>query len=147
MKRFSGRISNNCIIYSISSPDLTTEKIQSNIEQYLREINEYLNTQKKDSIPYNNALEGTIRTQIQNRKSKLLADQNLVSSLGFKLKENSAMPTSYSAPEVKRKRIQLPPASSEPYKPEPELLEKDYEKHSQYSRKYDSCNGTKPNRL
>ncbi|MDC7125384.1 MAG: hypothetical protein PQJ46_07445 [Spirochaetales bacterium] len=127
MKRISGKILNGCIIHSISSPDLTTKKIQSNIEQYLREINEYINTQRKDSVPYNNALEGTIRRQLQNRKSKLLANQNLVSSLGFKLKENSAMPTSYSAPEVKRKNIKLPPASSEPYKPEPELLEKDYE--------------------
>ena len=56
MKRFLGRISNSCIVYSLSSLDLTTDRIQTAIERYLREINEYLSTQRKDSIQYNNPL-------------------------------------------------------------------------------------------
>lgn len=127
MKIFLGDISNNCIIYSISSHESTTDKIQSSIENYLREIKEYLETQRKDAIPYNDSLDNSIRSQIQKRKSKLLKDQNMVSSLGFRLKENTSMPLSYCAPEVKRKKIELPPASTAPYRPEPALPDKDYE--------------------
>ena len=127
LKRISGKIINNCIVCSLSSNELTSERIQSYITQYLREINEYLDCQRKDSVEYNNSLENTITNQIQQRKTKLLDDQNLVASLGFKLKENSMMPISYSAPEVKRKEIHFPPASTAPFKPEPELLDKDYE--------------------
>ena len=126
MKRFFGDIINSTIIHSISSVDLTAEQVQSSIEQFLREVNEHLQTQRKDSVSYNKSLETKIREQLNHRKEKLLKDQNLVASLGFKMKSNTSMPSSYIAPEVKRKKIQLPPASSAPYKPEPILSDSDY---------------------
>lgn len=57
-----------------------------------------------------------------------MADQSLVASLGFKLKQRSDSSKTYVAPEVRRKITpKLPPASLLPYKPEPTLDEADYE--------------------
>jgi len=56
-----------------------------------------------------------------------LANKNLVSSLGYPLKENPQAPRTYTAPINRRKIAPTPPtASSAPYKPEPCLSDKDY---------------------
>jgi hypothetical protein len=67
------------------------------------------------------------REWIVRRRSKFLADQNLVSSLGYKLKERSGVPRTYAPPEVRRKITpSLPPRSTTPFKPEPALTDDDY---------------------
>jgi hypothetical protein len=126
MQRFDGDIRNNCLVYSISNVDQNQEDVKSGFENYLREVKEYLQTQRQESISYNNALESNIRRMITARKDKLLKDRNIVSSLGYKLKENPNESKTYAAPVIKKKIIQLPPASNQPYNPEPALLDEDY---------------------
>ena len=73
-------------------------------------------------------LDSIARQRIEQRHKKLLADQNLVASLGFPLKQRNNSPKTYRAPEVRRKIAPVPPpASSTPYEPEPTLDEADYE--------------------
>jgi hypothetical protein len=122
---YRGYISDKKLICSISDVELNPEKIKSQMGQYLQNIKGYLETQKNDSIKYNQTLEGTIRGKIKDRKDKLIKDRNLVMGLGFKLKESDTM--TYTAPEVKRRILQLPNASKQPYKPEPVLRDDDYE--------------------
>ena len=81
MQIFFGDIKNNCIIYSISNTEQNPERVKSEFEKYIREVEEYLETQRKESVGYNNKLEATIRTKIAERKQKLLKDRNIVSSL------------------------------------------------------------------
>lgn len=126
MQQFFGEIRNNCLIYSISNVEQNPERVKVEFENYLRQIKEYLLTQRQESSSYNNSLESTIRGMIGSRKQKLLKDKNVVSSLGYKLKENPNESKTYAAPISKKKVIQLPPASNQPYKPEPALLDDDY---------------------
>jgi len=126
MQRFYGDIRNSCLVYSIANVEQNPERVKVEFENYLRPIKEYLQTQRQESISYNDSLESTIRGIIISRKQKLLKDKNIVSSLGYKLKENPNESKTYAAPISKKKAIQLPPASSQPYKPEPALLDDDY---------------------
>ena len=74
------------------------------------------------------AIPATARQVLEARKSKLLADQNIVAQLGFPLKERANAPRTYPAPEVRRKiKPSLPPQSTQPFKPEPALTSEDYE--------------------
>lgn len=127
MQTFQGSVNNNCVVYSISNTEHNPDNVKQSFERYLREVNEYLATQRQDSISWNASLETNIRNQISERKTKLLKDQNLVSALGYKMRENPSALTTYGAPEVKRRLLQLPPASTAPYKADPELLDSDYE--------------------
>ena len=57
-----------------------------------------------------------------------MANQSLVSSLGFALKKDSTAPRTYAAPSVRRKIARRPPqASSAPYEAEPSLSDDDFE--------------------
>jgi len=127
LQSYYGDISNGYLLYSISNTDHNAEYIKSTFERYLKDIKEYLETQRRESLGYNNGLESSIRTQIHERKEKLLKDQNMVAMLGYKLKENKNEPKTYAAPGIRRKIAQLPPASTKAFKPEPALLNEDYE--------------------
>jgi hypothetical protein len=66
--------------------------------------------------------------EIEQRRSKLLKDRNLLGDLGFKIKTRDGEARTYNAPEVRRRLIpSLPAASSAPYKPEPTLANADYD--------------------
>jgi len=127
MQIFRGKITNACVVYSVSGPELNPDAVKQQFERYLREISEYLTTQMRDSVGWNSGIEGIVRNQLLERKAKLLRDQNIVSVLGYKMRENPLAPKTYGAPEVKRKKIDLPPASTAPYKADPALLDGDYE--------------------
>lgn len=126
MQRYYGDIRNGCLVYSISNTDHNSEYVKNTFERYLREIKEYLETQRKESVSYNSSLGSIIRSQIQTRKEKILKDRNMVATLGYKLKENSNETKTYAAPGVRKKIAQLPPASTQAFKPEPALLDDDY---------------------
>ena len=73
-------------------------------------------------------LDSIAHQRIEQRRKKLLADQNLVASLGFPLKQRNNSQKTYTTPEVRRKITPIPPqGSSTPYKPETVLAEADYE--------------------
>jgi hypothetical protein len=80
-----------------------------------------------DTDAFNTSIPQIIRTQIAQRRKKLLDDRNLVSNLGFSLKKRPEAPKTYAAP-VSRKRIEprMPPASTAPFKPEPALVDAVY---------------------
>jgi hypothetical protein len=65
------------------------------------------------------------------RKEKLGAAQSAVARMGFKLKERPDAPKTFAAQEVRRKvqpaPTAPPPGSAAPYKPEPTLIDTDYE--------------------
>jgi len=107
---------------------LATTQVQANFDKLIAEINQYLDWQRRDADTLNNALPNLARQNIEQRKSKLLANQSLVSGLKFKLKERSDAPKTYAAP-ITRKKIEprMPPASTTAYKPEPVLPEEDYQ--------------------
>jgi len=116
------------LIIRVQGTDLKPEEVRSQIDQTLSKIKKYLNTLRDNAKGLNDQLRGIAQSAIERRRGKLLSDQSLVASLGFPLKTRQDSPKTYVSPEVRRKiRPSLPPASTEPYEPEPALSDDDYE--------------------
>ena len=124
----SGNVRDSILIFFITGVDLETDKVREEINSALNRVDSYLTNLRTNAETLNSELHSTARQRIEQRREKLLADQDLVSSLGFKLKQRTDSPKTYTAPEVRRKIILTPPqASSTPYKPEPALDKANYE--------------------
>ena len=116
------------LIIRVQGADLKAEEVRSQFDQTLSEIRKYLNTLRDNAKGLNDQLRAIAQSAIQRRREKLLSDQSLVASLGFPLKSRQNSQKTYVSPEVRRKiRPSLPPASTEPYEPEPALSDNDYE--------------------
>jgi hypothetical protein len=77
---------------------------------------------------HNTALEQQIRSQIHQRKNKLLGDANLAAAIGFPIKRRDGVPATYTVPVQKRRpKIERPTAPSGPFQPEPVLAMAEYE--------------------
>ena len=123
-----GTIRDGTLTFFITGMDLEADKVRDEINSTLKRVDSYLTDLRTSAETLNSELDSTARQCIKRRCEKLLADQNLVASLGFKLKQRTDSPKTYTAPEVRRKIILTPPrASSMPYKPEPALDEAEYE--------------------
>lgn len=124
----SADIRSNSLIIKIQGTDLKPEQVRSEIDKTISEINQHLNTLNDNAKGLNGQLRSLANGAIENRRKKLLSDQSLVASLGFPLKERSDSPKTYVSPTVRRKiRDTLPPASTEPFSPEPVLSNDDYD--------------------
>ena len=123
-----GNIRDGTLTFFITGVDLEADKVRLEIDQRVDHIDSYLTSLRMSAEALNSELDSIAHERIEQRCKKLLADQNLVASLGFKLKQRNDSPKTYRAPEVRRKITPvLPPASSTQYKPEPTLAEADYE--------------------
>ena len=121
-------IRDNTLSLSVFGTDLAPEETKSQLDQELHKIKEYLGWIANDVQPFNNELGALARQAMDSRRQKLLADQSLVASLGFALKRRDGVPTTYAAPEVRRKAIPaLPQTSTVPFEPEPVLDMENYE--------------------
>ena len=93
------------VILTQSGTQLGTEQVQAGFDRAIAEINKYLDWQRKDAKQLNEQLPALARQAIDQRRDKLLANQNLVSGLKFKLKERADAPRTYTVP-MQRKRIE-----------------------------------------
>jgi len=118
----------NSIILLLTGINQSSEQVKSEFDRLIKNIETYLANLHSNAGAFNSKLDELARGLIESRREKLLANQNLVASLGFALKKNPDASKTYSAPSVQRKITHAPPkASSAPYKPEPCLSTKDYD--------------------
>ena len=123
-----GDIRGNILVLAVEGTRLDPEAVRPQIDQQMESITSALNHLKSSAAGLTEVLSKSAMERIEGRKSKLLADRDLVSGLGFPMKRRDDAPRSYAAPGVRRKIEPEPPkASTQPYKPEPELTAKDYE--------------------
>jgi hypothetical protein len=123
-----GDVENGVLILRIEGTNLDAAGVRTQIDRTLGHIESYLTTLRGDAAGLNNQLLMFAREAIEKRREKLLADRNLVSELGFKMKARVHDSKTYVAPEVRRKIAPtLPPASNAQYKPEPTLASADYD--------------------
>lgn len=121
-------VRNNTLVIEVTGTNLSADQVRSEIDSAIESIEGYLTNLRKNAASLNAALPGIARAAVEARREKLLANQNLVSSLGFALKESPDSPQTYTAPNVRRKLSPTPPpASSAPYRPEPSLSNQDYD--------------------
>ena len=123
-----GKVEDGTITFSITGPDLERDEVRRKIDETVDRIDNHLTRIRADVDRLNSELDSIARDCIEQRRERLLRDQNLVASLGFKLKQRGDASKTYRASDVRRKITPRPPqASSMPYKPEPALDDADYE--------------------
>jgi hypothetical protein len=115
------------LTYQVQQPD--ARRLQHTISRTLDEIREYLGWVATDVERFNNLLSREISTGIARRREKLLADRKVSESLGIPLKRREDAPRTYVVPDVRRKTsVRRPKVSTEePFAPEPELSDAEYE--------------------
>lgn len=118
----------NVLALRIVGTNLNADGVRSEIDRIVNQIQNHLSTLRGNAAGLKTQLPNQARSAIESRRQKLLADRNLVGSLGFKMKERPGTQRTFVAPEVRKKIAPtLPAASSAPYKPEPTLSNPDYE--------------------
>lgn len=121
-------VKNNNLIIKIEGTDLSAERVRTDVNRTVAEIEGYLVTLRSNVLGLNSQVRSIARGAIEQRRGKLLKDRNLLGDLGFKMKEREGESRTYTAPEVRRKLTpSLPAASATPFKPEPTLASADYD--------------------
>ena len=116
------------LIFAITGANLQPDTVRQEFDEKLDIIDDYLDSLRGSANMLNSQLHSIARHWIDERRSRLLSYRNLVASIGYRLRQREDAPSTYTAPEVRRVIAPSPPqASSEPYKPEPELDQENYE--------------------
>jgi hypothetical protein len=101
--------------------------VKTQFDRDLSAIQNWLQFVEDDIAPFNQAIPEKARHRIEQRREKLLKDQNLVASIGYPLRKRSDAPQTYVVPTVSRKIAVFPSSSTEPFTPEPALDIGEYE--------------------
>lgn len=116
------------LVFGIVGTNLTADGVRLEIERTIKEVNDHLATLRTNAAGLRSQLPSQVRSAVESRRKKLLADRDLVGGLGFKMKERPGSRQTFVAPNVRKKIApSLPPAATTPYKPEPALSTADYE--------------------
>ena len=123
-----GEIRDHTLVIKVQGTELEPQQVRAEVDRTFGEIKKYLDWLRNNARGLNEQIRRLANERINWRRQKLLADQNLVASLGFPLKERAEAPRTFSAPNVRRRIAPtMPRASTAPYKPEPVLSSDDYE--------------------
>ena len=102
--------------------------IRREYEAAIATIQQYLAWVDQEVSRFNNSLKETAHTKIEQRRHKLLQDQDMLVALGIPLKRRPDAASSYSVPSVRRKtEIEKPSVTFAPVVREPALIEAEYE--------------------
>ena len=102
--------------------------VKEQFDRDLSSVQENLGRIASDVDRFNSTIREKVSSQIDQRRTKLLQDREIVADLGFPLRRRSGVPSTYATPEVKRRIVPtLPPVSSDPSEPDPTLAMAEYE--------------------
>lgn len=108
--------------------DHSSDELKRTCVRDRNEIKKYLEWVRHDIESFNQSLDSLIEQIFSQRKQKLLASQEVVSSLGIPIKQREGIPRTYAVPDIRRKvKIERPVVKKEFFKPEPTLTENEYE--------------------
>jgi len=123
-----GEIRDQMLMLCVMGTNLDRTAVRHQLDDEINRIETYLNNLRSSVDLHNASIRERARQQLTGRRTKLLADHNLVAELGYPLRERQGVPRTYAALEVRRIiKPSLPPQGSQPFKPEPALTSKDYE--------------------
>ena len=118
----------NELVFVYEGTTRDAQGVGKQFDRDLGSVQESLGWIASDVGRFNSTIRQSVSDQIGRRRDKLLQDREIVADLGFPLRRRSGVPSTYAAPEVQRRIVpNLPPVSSEPYKPDPALEMADYE--------------------
>jgi len=123
-----GTISGSVLELSIMPSVPNAVLVQQELDYKLSQVRRYVDWVNADVLRFKERLARHVTERITQRRQKLLNDRNLAASLSYPLRPRPDAPTTYAAPEVRRKAVPAPPpASTAPFAPEPALDTADYE--------------------
>lgn len=115
------------LVITIGTGGKTPGQVRQEFDAIVRSIKEHLTTLRADLGNVTSQIEQPARTYIEQRKAQVLGSKNLVAALGFPMRRRADAPTTYRAPEVRRKLTPVRPQTVAPFKPEPTLDEAEYQ--------------------
>lgn len=124
-----GAVEDHEVILTYSQLKHDADALRASLDQDLTAIVKHLGWIAQDVREFNERLPETVRTRIEARRERLLADRGLAASLGYKMRVRDDAPRTYAVPARRRKPPieRRRPEAINPFKPEPELVEKEYE--------------------
>ncbi len=123
-----GRTLGNRVVLSYTAPQKDLDVAKENLNGQLEMFRRYLKWTADDITQFNSQLPSEIRRAVEARRERVLANQNLVRTLGYPLRRRDHAPKTYTLPDVRRRIILAPPpASTAPYVPEPALSNEIYD--------------------
>lgn len=115
------------VLIRLESNGQTAEQLNASFSSRIHEIRKHLNTLGNDVKGIPRDIEASVRHYIDERRAELLRSKNLVANLGFPMKKRESAPSTYRAPDVRRKVSAIQTKVVAPFKPEPTLDESDYQ--------------------
>jgi hypothetical protein len=111
------------VVFTLQRADRNKDAIRNEFDAFLNTVRQYIGWQKDQIGAWNKGLPTLVEQQVAARREKLIADKQLVTDLGFRVRSHGAPAASYNFP-VQRKAVvpSLPAAKPGPMlKPEPVL--------------------------
>jgi hypothetical protein len=114
------------IHFTFSEANLDGNAARREFDNEMGQIRQNLGNLKAALDRHNAELAGSVLQEIQQRKTKLLADAKMA-AIGCPIKKREGIPTTCALPVQKRKpRIERPAGSSTTFQPEPVLAVAEY---------------------
>jgi len=119
---------NSSVQITFQDVHLDDVKLRQEIEIEVNRLEKHLEWTRSDCAEWNGQIQTLAEENIKKRKERLLAQAEVVSSLGLPMKNGSGTPATFSTPLVRRERPAILPAIPEKaFKPEPALDDKEYD--------------------
>ena len=121
-------VGSNELVFVYKRTTQDAPSIEQEFERDRKIVQDNLGWIAHDVEKFNSTLREKVSHLVSQRREKLLRDRELVAKLGFPLRRNQGTPTTFVAPDVKRRIVpRLPPVTGEPFRPELELDMDEYE--------------------
>jgi hypothetical protein len=116
------------LAFSYTRLDHDAQAAKHEFDRDLTFVRSHLETQRNQVKQHNESLRSRIQAFVSERKDRLLKSQGMVAALGYPMRRRGDAPTTYIAPNVRRKPpIARPAAPTKPFRPEPALEMAEYE--------------------
>ncbi|MFS3137206.1 hypothetical protein ACLRDC_17865 [Gluconacetobacter sacchari] len=115
-------VGNGNVYLRFADVSLDGERIKAEMNRLIAAINEHLGYLRRDFDTWNQRMPSFARQALVERKRRLMAQNNVVASIGLPMKRRVDDALTYAAPEVRRKiNLAPPPMPRQAFKPEPAL--------------------------
>jgi hypothetical protein len=121
-------VEQSCLEIIFQGRDPMGDSIREGVKTLLAEIHFHLDQIHEAAVRHNAVMPDQIRAEIKNRKQRILARRQMVSSIGFPMRKRADAPTTYAVSGIRKKpEIRMPVVSEPTFVPEPALAEAEYE--------------------
>jgi hypothetical protein len=115
-------VGNGNVYLHFADVSLDSERIKGEMSRLITTINEQLGYLRRDFDAWNQRMPSFARQALVDRKRRLMAQNNVVASIGLPMKRRADDALTYAAPQVRRKINLAPlPVPKQTFKPEPAL--------------------------